>query len=100
MSDIQNKVIEAALRKMFSRGYLDICTIDKCLKLQGMPQSGKAYDMLHALHCVHFADMDRDLARAAQGMIAEVLGMVAEFVEPEPEPEPQPRRGLLELFRK
>ncbi|EYS89550.1 hypothetical protein CF68_33295 [Cupriavidus sp. SK-4] len=111
MTDLEQKAIEAALRKMFAQGHFSICTIDTCLQLLGIAQGGKAYQLLRTLHCVNFADMDRDLAQAVPGLITEVFqgvsldvaglarGREAPAAEAEiVEPAPAARRGLLQLF--
>lgn len=73
MNDIEQKVMEAALRKMFAGGHFSICTIDKCLEILGIPRGGKTYGLLSALHCVDFAQMDKALAAQVPSMIGEVL---------------------------
>lgn len=111
MTDLEQKAIEAALRKMFAQGHFSICTIDTCLKLLGVPQGGKSYQLLHALHCVNYADMDRELAQAIPGLIADIFqGVVLDVAGLAPggeiyaarevvvEPSKTPRRGLLQLF--
>ncbi|WP_316150488.1 hypothetical protein [Cupriavidus sp. BIC8F] len=114
MTALEQHAIEAALRKMFAQGYFSICTIDSCLKLLGIPQGGKTYQLLHTLHCVHFADMDRDLAQAVPGMLAELFQgvsfdfpslLVRQALVPDVpakaeivEPVGKPRRGFLRLL--
>ncbi|WP_454752197.1 hypothetical protein [Cupriavidus necator] len=111
MTDLEQKAIEAALRKMFAQGHFSICTIDTCLKLLGIPQGGKSYQLLHTLHCVSYADMDRDLAQAIPGLIADlfqgvtldVAGLARGRETPATKAEfndlsPAPRRGILQLL--
>ncbi|EYS89548.1 hypothetical protein CF68_33275 [Cupriavidus sp. SK-4] len=113
MTALEKQVIEAALRKMFAQGHFSICTVDSCLGLLNIPKGGKTYQLLHALHCVDFSDMDRELAHAVPSMIGELFQgisfdvpalmsrvqaaaapVVAEVVEPAGEP----RRGFLRLL--
>lgn len=73
MNSLQIKVMEASLNKMWSQQYFSICTVDACLKLTGGKQGGPIYDMLHALHCVPYTQMDKDVVAALPAMVAEVL---------------------------
>lgn len=73
IDQITTMTVQTALLAMFRKGWLDICTIDKCAKLMGIVKGGQAYELLSALHCVNFTDMPRDLAEAVPGMIGEVL---------------------------
>lgn len=69
LDELTRTVIGVALQKMFNGGYFDICTVDKCLKLAGVIAPKREYDLLHALHCVHFRDMPPELARRVPDMI-------------------------------
>lgn len=111
ISQIERLTIEAALRKMFSQGWFSISTVDQCAKVLDVPTGGKTYELLHALHCVHFADMDRELAEAVPGMIAEVLRGAsfdigaamprhARTTEATTEEAPKQRRGFLRILGK
>jgi hypothetical protein len=77
MTSLEKLAIEAALRKMFAGSYFDICTVDCALRLLGVPQGSATYTLLRTLHCVHFAQMDPELARALPGLISEVFGGVS-----------------------
>lgn len=57
MTGLQIEVIRTAVEEMFRKGHFSICTIDQCLKITGGVPDRKAYDMLHALHCVEFKSM-------------------------------------------
>ncbi len=62
MNEFQREAAITALKVMFESTYFDICTVDKCIKLSGcVPPDRKDYQALHALHCVHFSDMSRNL---------------------------------------
>ena len=63
MDAFTKETVLAALSKMFTGGYFDICTIDKCLKLTRSIPNGHDYDCLSALHCVHWKDMSPDLRK-------------------------------------
>lgn len=73
MSDINQMVIRTALRNMFNKGYVNVSTIDECLKLASITPLGETNGQLRALHCVHFKDMDRLLAEAVPSMVAELF---------------------------
>ena len=73
MDNVNQMVIRTSLRNMFARGLVDICAIDKCLKLSGITPIGATYQQLHALHCIYFKDMDRDLAAMVPNMVAELF---------------------------
>jgi hypothetical protein len=62
MTDFEAEVVRTALQRMFRPGrYLDICTIDQCLKVAGIPAPHAEYDPLRALHCVHWSEMTAEL---------------------------------------
>lgn len=73
MDNVNQMVIRTALRNMFTRGLVDICAIDKCLKLSSITPIGVTYSQLYALHCIYFKDMDRDLAAMVPNMVAELF---------------------------
>ena len=73
MNNINQMVIRTALRNMFNKGYINVSTIDECLKLSGITPLGETRSQLRALHCVEFKDMDRQLAEAVPGMVAELF---------------------------
>lgn len=61
LSEFERLTVEAALKKMFEGSHFSICTIDICLKITGCIPETRAYNALHALHCVHFSDMTQEL---------------------------------------
>jgi hypothetical protein len=73
MSDINQMVIRASMRNMFIKGYLDICAIKECLKLANITPHGQTMGQLQALHCVHFKDMDRELAEMMPEMVVNLF---------------------------
>lgn len=62
MDETTKLVIATSMRSMLAKGWLSISTIDECLKLAGIIPVGGAYRQLHALHCIHFDQMPRELA--------------------------------------
>jgi hypothetical protein len=111
MTDINQMVIRSGLRDMFNKGYLSISTIKECLKLAKITPVGSTLDQLSVLHCVHFKDMDRELAEQIPAMVAGLFdGMQPSvddlFAKPAPAkrteviditPVPE-KRGLLRLL--
>lgn len=113
MTDINQMVIRTSMRNMFIKGYLDICAIKECLKLANVTPHGQTMGQLQALHCVHFKDMDRELAEMMPQMVASLFdGMqlsvddlfqkpkrTAQVIDVTPAPDKQPeRRGFLKLL--
>ena len=74
--DTKLLVVGTALRKMFKQGHFSICTVDSCLEVLGIARGGETYRQLHALHCVDYADMPRELADRIPGMLQRVFGNV------------------------
>jgi hypothetical protein len=62
--------------KMLKSNYFDVCTVDKVCKLIGANASGAAYDMLHALHCVHYSDMPPQVKEGIPALMREVFSQV------------------------
>lgn len=73
MNEITRLVVGTAMRSMFQKGWVDICTIRECLKLAGVLPVGDAYQMLTTLHCVHFKDMPAELASEVPRMLRDVF---------------------------
>jgi hypothetical protein len=63
----------AALDSIFEASFFSICKVDALLKILDRPQKGRAYDMLHALHCRHYAEMNADTRNLIPLLINEVL---------------------------
>lgn len=87
-----------ALAHMMDKGWLDICTIDKCAKLLGRIPEIDAYRILSPLHCVNFNIMPDELRAAVPGLIARCLAIEWPPRVAPPEPEHAARRGVLRLL--
>lgn len=74
MNRIEQLAVQTALAHMITKGWMDICTIDKAIKSIGCTPDAEAYRALHLLHCVHFKDMPSELRAAIPELIAKVLG--------------------------
>jgi hypothetical protein len=66
-------VVKQAVQKLFESGHFSICQLDKVLEVVGARQSGEAYRMLNALHCVDFGKMDPDLRARIPQLVNECL---------------------------
>lgn len=72
VTDLQKEIAITAINTMMKRSFFSICAIDKAAKILGMNvQHSPAYNALHALHCVDFADMSSNVRRAIPEMIKE-----------------------------
>lgn len=74
MDELKVLVATTALKDMIRKGYFSICTIDAINKVTGNHPRSEDYAMLHALHCVHFADMPPELQRGLPLLIQRALG--------------------------
>ncbi|HDS1834342.1 TPA: hypothetical protein QEM98_000427 [Stenotrophomonas maltophilia] len=74
MDDLKALAALTALNEMFAGSHLSICTIDKVATLLGVHPERDAYDTLHALHCVHWNKMPRELRDRVPELIQRALG--------------------------
>jgi len=75
MNEIQVLTAKVALKDMFRKGHLSICTIDNIIKMNPLLSVDReSYDMLHLLHCVHFQDMPQELLRGLPLLIQRTIG--------------------------
>ena len=93
MDNLQQLAAEAALRKMADSGWLDICAIDKIIKITGSTPDKRAYGILSLLHCVHFKDMDAQIRAQLPDLLAATFG--GDPVDFSSVLRPQPARGSL-----
>lgn len=66
-----------ALNRMMSGSYFDVCVLDKIIKLMQTVPDGRAYDLLHTLHCVHWRDMPAELRDAVPKLIERCINVAA-----------------------
>lgn len=66
---IETLAIRAAIKQMFDHGWMNICTIDMCLKTAGLQPPAREYQILKTLHCVHFNQMPPELMRQIPGLL-------------------------------
>ena len=73
MDETTRLVVGTAMRGMIQKGWVDICTIDKCLKLSNIIPRAQSHELLHALHCVHFTDMPDELQARVPALLRDVF---------------------------
>jgi len=74
MDDLKAIAALTALNEMFEGAHFSICTIDKVAKLLGVHPEVEAYNTLHALHCIHWNRMPRELRDRVPALIQQALG--------------------------
>lgn len=77
MDDIKMMAAEAALRKMVSDQYFDICVVDSIVKMMGLVPNRDVYSVLKTLHCVHYNRMPDRLLKQLPELISAVLASPA-----------------------
>ena len=75
MDRMQELAVMTGLNNMFRKGYFDVCVIRESAKIMGVCLGGRAYDILHVLHCVNFADMPQELRESIPALIRECLSL-------------------------
>ena len=97
--DLKQIAIAAALKDMMRRGYVNICTVDKCADLlQLHPKGLEAYNILSTLHCVNFGDIPQPLRSEIPALIGKCLTIesLEIFVDEEPSPAPPEKKTILQ----
>lgn len=74
LEETQAEVAVIALNKMMRKSYFDICVISDVAKMLGIRPRTESYNILHALHCVDFANMTPSLRDKIPALIADCLG--------------------------
>ena len=92
MSDLKQIAALTALNAMFRKKWFDICAVDAVAKMLGRDPDCDAYRTLRTLHCVHFADMPKELRDAIPKLVAQCLDTepVFQFALPAPPLPPAP----------
>ena len=73
LPETKRLVVQTVMGNLFEKRYFDICIIDKVCKIIGSRSAGKAYDMLHALHCVDYEAMSPELRERIPHLVNECL---------------------------
>lgn len=74
-------VVETTLTKLLNGRHFSICDLDKILDIVGGRQSGEAYKLLHALHCVDYTAMNQELRNRIPALVNECLRQQTKTVE-------------------
>lgn len=88
LSEFQQRAAGAALEKLLTGDYFDITGLRKIAALTGSELRGRDYEALEALHCVHYAKMDRMLATQVREKCLELLGLPPQIIELQPTEKP------------
>jgi len=95
-------VAKAALQKMYTQGHFSICTIDNLIKLTNSVPDPLSYQLLHALHCVDYKNMDKLVRDELPKLIARCLnfdGFDEEvFIKVDTDAVPEKPRSFIQRF--
>lgn len=73
LPETKQLIVQAAVTDLFEKDWFDICVLDKLLKIIDGRKSGKAYDMLRLMHCVHYDRMAPELRDRIPHLVNECL---------------------------
>jgi hypothetical protein len=73
LPDTRRMVVETTLKKLLDARHFSICELDKILEIIGSRQSGEAYKLLSALHCINYSDMNQELRDRIPLLVNECL---------------------------
>ena len=95
MNDLKALAALTALNEMFAKPHFSICTIDNVATLLGVHPERESYDTLHALHCIDWNKMPRELRDRVPALIQQTLGGGSAYVQFEIK---QPESRALEVL--
>jgi hypothetical protein len=61
VNELERLAVQTAMKKLLSSTYFDITALRNCLEIAGVIPDGKTMRALNVLHCVHYADMPKEL---------------------------------------
>lgn len=73
MPETKRLVVQTAVTQLFERKWFSISDLAEIMDLIGARKGSPAYDMLHALHCVHYDKMPPDLRARIPQLVNECL---------------------------
>ena len=73
MPEVKQLVVMAATKNLFTKSYFSISKLTEIANLVGSPTKGDAWTMLHALHCIDYADMPPKLRDTIPELVNECL---------------------------
>lgn len=74
--NLKTTIALTVVTKMLKGSHFSICAIDNACGLIGARNSGPAYKMLYALHCVHFDEMPVEVLDSLPALMREVFSQV------------------------
>ncbi len=81
LPDTKRMVVQTAVTNLFEQQYFNICSIDKILKILEARQGGRAYELLHALHCIHYDKMPQELRNRIPYLVNECLSQTENVID-------------------
>lgn len=66
-------IAHTAIASMLKQPFFDICVVREVSKVIGSRHQGQAFEMLKALHCVHFSQMPPLVLESIPGLLREVF---------------------------
>ncbi len=73
MPQVKKLVVQTAINKLFTDKYFSVCTLDRVMEVMNISQNTDAYKQLHALHCVHYSDMTKEMRDVLPLLVNEAL---------------------------
>lgn len=70
---VQNVILRSSIERFLTQDYVDITQVRAMLDMLGRSQNTRAFDMLRALHCVHWNEMNRDTRELVPHLLNEAL---------------------------
>ncbi len=64
---------KVALTHLFTKPHFDICIVRDLCKITGRSQTSPAFNLLHPLHCMSYADMPGELLDKLPLLVNECL---------------------------
>lgn len=81
LPETKRLVVQTTVESIFKKDWFDICKLDSVLKIIGARPTGAAYNMLHALHCVHYDKMPPELRERIPHLVNECLRQQDDVIE-------------------
>ena len=69
----QHAVVVQSIDRLFKANHFSICDIDKVCQITGASTRTDAYQLLSALHCVEYADMQPSLRERLPHLVREAI---------------------------
>jgi hypothetical protein len=66
-------VVATALNHLFEKSFFSICQLDSLLKIVDGTNKSEAYKLLHALHCIDYTSMPKELKDSLPQLVNEAL---------------------------